>query len=53
MPGKFLHQPALVFEQGTLVIQDHTRKLLLAMKQNAAGRFEGALPNGEVIWVER
>ena len=52
-PANFFISRRWVFEQGTLVIQDHTRKLLVVMKQNAAGRFEGALPNGEVIWLER
>jgi len=31
----------------------HTRKLLVVLKPNTAGRFEGELPNGEVVWLER
>ena len=52
-PANFFTSRRWVFEQGSLVIQDHNRKTLLAMKQNAAGRFEGTLPSGEVIWLER
>ena len=52
-PANFYTSRRWVFEQGSLVIQDHTRKPLIAMKQNAAGRFEGELANREVIWLER
>lgn len=52
-PANFFTSRRWVFEQGSLVIQDHTRKPLVAMKQNATGRFEGELPNREVIWLER
>lgn len=52
-PANFFTSRYWIFEQGALVIQDHTRKPLLAMKQNAAGRFEGELPNQEQIWLER
>jgi hypothetical protein len=52
-PASFFTSRRWVFEQGSLVIQDHTRKPLVAMKQNAAGRFEGELANREVIWLER
>src|SRR5689334_14592403 len=38
-PANFFTSRYWVFEQGALVIQDHTRKPLLAMKQKAAGRF--------------
>ena len=41
-----------VFEQGSLVIQDHRRKPLITMQHNGA-RFEGALTSSEVIWLER
>jgi hypothetical protein len=52
-PANFFTSRRWVFEQGALVIQDHTRKPLIAMKQNAAGRFEGELASREVIWLER
>jgi hypothetical protein len=52
-PANFFTSRHWVFEKGALVIQDHTRKPLIAMKQNAAGRFEGELANREVIWLER
>lgn len=52
-PANFFTSRRWVFEQGALVIQDHTRKPLIAMKQNTAGRFEGELVNREVIWLER
>jgi hypothetical protein len=52
-PANFFTSRRWVFEQEALVIQDHTRKPLIAMKQNAAGRFEGELANREVIWLER
>jgi Protease inhibitor Inh len=52
-PANFFTSRRWVFEQGALVIQDHTRKPLIAMKQNAAGRFEGELANREVVWLER
>lgn len=52
-PANFFTSRRWLFEQGALVIQDHTRKPLIAMKQNAAGRFEGELANREVIWLER
>jgi hypothetical protein len=51
-PANFFTSRRWVFEQGSLVIQDHNRKPLIAMKQNAAGRFEGGLGNGETIWLE-
>jgi hypothetical protein len=41
-----------VFERGSLVIQDHCRKPLIAMKHNA-GRFAGELASKDAIWVER
>ena len=43
-PANFFTSRHWVFEQGSLVIQDHTRKPLITMKHNAAGRFEGELP---------
>jgi hypothetical protein len=52
-PANFFTSRHWVFEQRALVIQDHTRKPLIALKQNAAGRFEGELANREVIWLER
>ena len=52
-PANFFTSRRWIFEQGSLVIQDHTHKPLIAMKQNAAGRFEGELANREVIWLER
>jgi Protease inhibitor Inh len=52
-PANFFTSRRWVFEQGSVVIQDHNRKQLLAMKQNATGRYEGTLANGEVIWLER
>jgi len=52
-PANFFTSRHWVFEQGALVIQDHTRKLLVVLKPNTAGRFEGELPNGEVVWLER
>ena len=52
-PANFYTSRRWVWEQGSLVIQDHTRKPLIAMKQNTAGRFEGELVNREVIWLER
>jgi hypothetical protein len=52
-PANFYTSRSWVWEQGSLVIQDHTRKPLIAMKQNAARRFEGELANREVIWLER
>lgn len=52
-PGNFFTSRRWVFEQGALVIQDHTRKPLVSMKQNAPGRFEGELANREVVWIER
>jgi hypothetical protein len=52
-PANFYTSRRWVYEQGTLLIQDHKRKPLIVMKQNAAGRFEGELANREVIWLER
>jgi hypothetical protein len=52
-PANFFTSRRWVFEQGSLVIQDHTRKPLVAMKQNAAGRFEGELANHEAVWLDR
>jgi hypothetical protein len=52
-PANFFTSRRWVLEQGALVIQDHTRKPLIGMSQNAAGRFEGELANREVIWLER
>lgn len=52
-PANFFTSRHWVSEQGSLVIQDHRRKPLVLMKQNAAGRFEGELANKEVIWLER
>lgn len=42
-----------MFEQGTLVIQDHMRKPLVLMKQNAVERFEDEAANKEIVWLER
>src|SRR5689334_1948250 len=42
-PADFFTSRYWVFEQGGLVVQDHTHKPLITMKQNAAGRFEGEL----------
>jgi hypothetical protein len=52
-PANFYTSRRWVFDQGSLVIQDHTRKALVVMKQNAAGRFEGELADRDVIWLER
>jgi len=52
-PANFYTSRRWVYEQGTLLIQDHKRKPLIVMKQNAAGRFEGELANREAIWLER
>lgn len=52
-PANFFTSRHWVSEQGSLVIQDHRRKPLVLMKQNATGRFEGELPNKEVVWLER
>jgi hypothetical protein len=52
-PGSFFTSRRWVFEQGSLVLQDHTRKPLVVMKQNAVGRFEGEAANKEAVWLER
>lgn len=52
-PANFFTSRYFVFEQGALVIQDHTHKPLITLKQNATGRFEGELPTREQIWLER
>lgn len=52
-PANFFTSRYWKFEQGALVVQDHNRKPLIALKQNAAGRFEGDLPSREQIWLER
>jgi hypothetical protein len=51
-PANFFTSRHWVFEQGSLVIQDHRRKPLIAMKHNA-GRFSGELASKEAIWLER
>lgn len=51
-PANFFTSRHWVFEQGALVIQDHRRRPLVQMKQNA-GRFEGELPNKEIVSLER
>lgn len=52
-PGNFFTSRRWVFEQGVLVLQDHTRKPLVQMKQGQAGRFEGETASREVVWLER
>lgn len=52
-PANFFTSRRWILEQGSLLIQDHTGKPLVVMKQNVAGHFEGELRNREVIWLER
>ena len=52
-PTNFFTSRRWVLEQGSLLIQDHTGRPLVVMKQNVAGQFEAELRNREVIWLER
>ncbi len=48
-PGNFYMSRRWVFEQDSLVIEDHNRKQLVQMKQNTARRFEGEMANRELV----
>lgn len=52
-PGNFYMSRRWMFEQDSLVIEDHNRKQLVQMKQNTARRFEGEMANRELVWLER
>jgi hypothetical protein len=52
-PANFFTSRRWVFDQGSLVIQDHNRKTLVAMKQNPSGSFDGELSNRELVRLER
>ncbi|MEX0752259.1 MAG: AprI/Inh family metalloprotease inhibitor [Xanthobacteraceae bacterium] len=52
-PGNFFMSRRWLFEQDSLVVQDHNRKPLVRMKQGPAGRFEGEAANREFVWLER
>lgn len=52
-PGNFFTSRRWLFDQGSLVLRDHTGKPLVQMAQSSSGRFEGRLGNGELVWLER
>jgi hypothetical protein len=52
-PANFYTSRRWVFDQGSLIIQDHNRKTLVAMKQNPSGSFDGELSNRELVRLER
>jgi hypothetical protein len=52
-PGNLFTSRRWSYEYDSLMIRDHTGKPLAQMKQNSTGRFEGELPNREMIWLER
>lgn len=52
-PGNFYTSRRWVYDQGSLVIQDHNRKQLAAMKQNPSGSFDVELSNRDMLRLER
>jgi hypothetical protein len=52
-PESFFTSRRWLFDQGALVIRDHTGKPLIQLRQQPAGRFEGKTDKGELIWLER
>jgi hypothetical protein len=52
-PGNFFTSRRWLFDQGSLVIRDHTGKQLAQLKPGSAGRFEGETEKAERIWLER
>jgi Protease inhibitor Inh len=52
-PGNFFTTRHWAFQHGSLALLDHKSKLLVQMKRNAEGRFEGETANKELVWLER
>jgi hypothetical protein len=52
-PGSFFTSRKWTFEQGSLVIRDHTGAPLAQLAQAAPGRFEGKATNGLQMTLSR
>jgi hypothetical protein len=52
-PGNFFTSRRWLFDQGALVIRDHTGKTLTQLQHESSSRFEGKTDKGEPIWLER
>jgi hypothetical protein len=52
-PANFYTSRRWVFDQGSLIIQDHNRKTLVTMKHNPSGSFDGELSSRELVRLER
>lgn len=52
-PENFFTSRRWLFDQGALVIRDHTGKSLTQLRQESTGRFEGKTEKGELVWLER
>ena len=51
-PGKFFTSRKWTYEQGSLVMRDHTGKVL-AQLSDAGGRFDGKASSGEPVTLAR
>ena len=52
-PGTFFTSRKWTFEQGSLVIRDHTGAVLAQLTQAVPGRFEGKATSGLVMTLSR
>ena len=52
-PGNFYTSRKWTFEQGALVIRDHTGQPLGQLAQAAPGRFDGKATNGQQVLLTR